>query len=111
MSTIIRNTGPRGPRFYVDGEALRFVNVVDASTRDGPRDATEEDQAAYPQAYAAFERGDESTFPGAAPMITFSGKRPAGVPDPALLAQAPPPREEPVEAASRKTLHLKTEAS
>jgi hypothetical protein len=91
MPAIIRNTGPRGPRFFEDGGELRFVNVVDASTRDGPREATDEDRMAHPEAFRAYEKNDESMFPGAKPMITFSGKRPASVPDPTILAKPPEP--------------------
>lgn len=100
MPAIIRNTGPRGPRFYEDGGELKFVNTVDASTRDGPRDATDEDRVAHPEAFAAYERNDESMFPGAKPMIAFSGKRPPGVPDPELLAKPAEPAKPERQRAS-----------
>lgn len=112
VAAIIRNTGPRGPRFFLDGEELRFVNVVDASTRDGPRAATDDDRIAHPEAYAAYERDDESMFPGAKPMITFIGEAPAEVAARAPLAVAPPEYAPPAEKpAKRETLSLKTEAS
>lgn len=126
-AAIIRNTGPRGPRFYEDGEELMFVNVVDASTRDGPRPATEADMEAHPEAVAALKSNETSTFPGAKPLITFvdpNGKRPPDFPDPEKLAKAPEPREEPEpelepeselemaeggEKPKRPTLRLKTD--
>lgn len=102
MPAIIRNTGPRGPRFFEDGGELRFVNVVDASTRDGPREATDEDRLAHPEAFAAYEANDQSMFPGAKPMITFSGEPPPEVASRPPLSVAPPPREEPVEKPATK---------
>lgn len=116
-NAIVRNTGPRGPRFYEDGGKLHFVNVVDASTRDGPREATDADQEAFADAYAAFRRGHSGdSFPGAKPMITFSGEPPAELSRKAPLAVAPPeyvPPPEPeaeTEAPKREKLHLKTQA-
>lgn len=97
MPAIIRNTGPRGPRFFEDGGVLRFVNVVDASTRDGPRDATDEDRQTHPEAFAAFGREDASMFPGAQPMVTFTGEPPPQLSDRKPLAVPPPPRVEPQE--------------
>lgn len=102
VAAIIRNTGPRGPRFYEDGGELMFVNVVDASTRDGPRPATDADMEAHPEAVGAFKANEESLFPGAKPLITFRGERPPGAPDPERLAKAPPPREEPVEPKAER---------
>lgn len=102
MPAIIRNTGPRGPRFFEDGGDLRFVNVVDASTRDGPREATDEDRIAHPEAFAAYERADESMFPGATPMITFSGEPPPELSHRPPLAVPAPPREEPTPKAERQ---------
>jgi hypothetical protein len=107
MPAIIRNTGPRGPRFFEDNGTLRFVNVVDASTRDGPRDATDEDRIAHPEAFAALGSSAHDMFPGAKPMVTFSGEPPPELANKPPLAVPAPPREEP-KPPKRETLSLKT---
>jgi hypothetical protein len=87
MPALQRNSSPRGPRFYEDGGELKFMQVFDANTIDGPREATDEDRLAHPQAYADYEArqagvaGDES-FPGVKPIVTFKGERPADLPKP-----------------------------
>ena len=68
MPALERMHGPRGPRFWLDGDILRFANHLDASTRDGPRDATDADVAAHPDAYAKL--GGEADGLGA-PMVQF----------------------------------------
>jgi hypothetical protein len=106
MSAIIRNVGPRGPRFYEDQGALMFINVIDASTKEGPREATDEDRKEHPRAYEAMGANMDDLFPGAKPLISFTGRAPPGTPDPTLLAK--PALEEP---APRAKLHLKGEAA
>jgi hypothetical protein len=98
MNAIIRNMGPRGARFYDDNGVLMFVNVVDASTRDGPREATDDDRMANPEAYAKMDASTEDMFPGAKPLITFTGERPASAPNPELLAKPPEPEPKRVKA-------------
>ncbi|HEY5412902.1 MAG TPA: hypothetical protein VIJ94_19470 [Caulobacteraceae bacterium] len=55
MPALQRSVSQRGARFYQDGEQIMFVRHLDASTREGPRAATEADRAAHPDAWAAFE--------------------------------------------------------
>jgi hypothetical protein len=45
-----RSVSVRGPKFFHDGNVLMFVFWYDASTRDGPRPATNDDMLAYPDA-------------------------------------------------------------
>jgi hypothetical protein len=77
MPVIVRNSGPRGPRFYAVDRELMFVNVIDGSTCHGPRPATAEDKAEHPDAYARFKAGTPDEIPGAKPIVTFKGERPA----------------------------------
>ena len=58
MPALQRSISLRGPRFFADGAAIMFVNHLDGSTRDGPRQATAEDQAAHPAAWASYEADD-----------------------------------------------------
>ncbi len=55
MPALQRSVSVRGARFYREGEAVMFVRHLDASTREGPRAATEADKAAHPEAWAAFQ--------------------------------------------------------
>lgn len=58
---LSRQTTLRGPRFYRSGEdraVILFVNVLDASTREGPREATTADAEAYPKAFETFADAD-----------------------------------------------------
>jgi hypothetical protein len=55
MPTLQRSVSMRGARFYREGEELMFVRHLDASTREGPRPATDDDRADCPDAWAAFE--------------------------------------------------------
>jgi len=48
----------RGPRFYPERGKAMFVNHIDASTREGPREATDEDRAAHPKAWAAYRKSE-----------------------------------------------------
>jgi hypothetical protein len=64
--------GLRGPRFWHDGGVIRFVNHLDSSTRDGPREATEADKVAHPEAFAKL--GADADGIGV-PMVAF--KEPA----------------------------------
>lgn len=71
MPALQRSAAPRGARFYQDGGKLMFVNVLDASTRDGPRPATAVDKKAYPEALDAFQVGGADVFPGSRPLVSF----------------------------------------
>jgi hypothetical protein len=68
MPTLERRISLRGPRFWRDGGALMFARQLDASTREGPRPATDADKAAFPDALA---RADVETdaAPGAAILV------------------------------------------
>ena len=54
MPTLQRSVAPRGARFYQAGDEVMFVRQLDASTREGPREATDEDRAAHPEAWREF---------------------------------------------------------
>ena len=54
MPALQRSVSLRGARFYRDGEEVVFVRHLDASTREGPRPATDEDRAGHPDAWALF---------------------------------------------------------
>lgn len=61
--SLIRNVTLRGAKFYRDGEdqtRVLFVNHLDGSTREGPREATEGDVAAHSEAFGAFLAEDEA---------------------------------------------------
>lgn len=47
-----------GAHFWRDGEAVLFQFVIDPSNIVGPRAATEADQKAHADAWAAFQAGD-----------------------------------------------------
>jgi hypothetical protein len=55
MPTLQRNVSMRGSRFYREGDQVLFVRHLDASTREGPRPATDDDRAEHPDAWATFE--------------------------------------------------------
>jgi hypothetical protein len=57
----------RGPRFFERDGELMFENVIDGSTRFGPRPATDEDRARYPGAYA--QMGDDPQINP--PLVTY----------------------------------------
>ena len=78
MPALMRSIAIKGPRFYTDNGALMFVNHIDASTRDGPREATDADMLAFPDAFEA--SGEERTEAPGAPMITVKDP-PGGKPD------------------------------
>ena len=59
MPALQRSVSMKGAKFYRQGGKLMFVLHIDASTRDGPREATAEDLDAYPDAFAAFEEDDD----------------------------------------------------
>jgi hypothetical protein len=82
MPALERRISLRGPRFWREDAALMFVNQIDASTRDGPRPATEDDKAAWPQAFAA--AGFVGADPPGGPLISArdAGPRPAPPPRP-----------------------------
>lgn len=69
-----------GPRFFREGDEVMFEFWVDASTRQGPRPMTENDQRAYPDAWAKFEAGE--TEIDRVPAVRGSGEP---VLDPALM--------------------------
>lgn len=80
MPTLNRLISVRGPRFYLDGDEVMFVNHLDGSTREGPRAATEEDRRSFPEAYAAM--GEDGV---GRPLVSFSepeGGKPAPAPKP-----------------------------
>lgn len=61
--SLIRNVTLRGAKFYRDGDdqtRVLFVNNLDGSTRDGPREATEADVEAHSEAFGAFLASDEA---------------------------------------------------
>lgn len=62
MPALQRSVSIRGARFYQDGEEVAFVRHLDASTREGPRPATDADRAEHPDAWAQFA----SSLPAAA---------------------------------------------
>lgn len=76
MPALVRNNSPRGPRFYQEDGELKFINVVDSCTRDGPRLAGEADKAAHPEAWEALVNGTPDMIPGAEPLVTFTGEAP-----------------------------------
>lgn len=69
MPALQRSIAIRGPRFYLDGEELMFVNHLDGSTREGPRLATEADREAHPGAWGALENAPADPFK---PLLAFS---------------------------------------
>jgi len=79
----------RGPRFYMDGDALTFVNHFDGFTREGPRPATKEDSEAHPEAWANFACGAPGG--GLGSMVTFvtpEGSEPEVAPTPHAARRA-----------------------
>ena len=56
MPTLQRSVSIRGARFYREDDQVMFVRHLDASTREGPRPATDEDKAAHPEAWKEFEQ-------------------------------------------------------
>lgn len=79
MPALERRISLRGPRFWDEGNTMMFCNQIDGSTRDGPRPATQEDEDAHPEAFAAALNADSSA-PGS-PMISV--RNPAQKPPPA----------------------------
>lgn len=71
MPVLQRNNAPRGPRFYKDDGKLLFVNILDGSTREGPRPATADDKATHAEAFEVFKSGEEPAFPGSKPLVSF----------------------------------------
>jgi len=57
MPALRRSVSIRGARFYQDGDEVMFVRHLDASTREGPRAATDEDRAGHPEAWADYAAG------------------------------------------------------
>lgn len=86
MPALQRSSAPRGARFYYDADAetILFLNVLDATSRIGPRPATDEDREAHPDAWAVLEGTKPDPITAFAPMITFS--------DPANLEKPTPTR-------------------
>lgn len=74
---LSRQVALRGPKFYRDGANVMFVNHLDASTREGPREATTADAEAHPKAFEAFV-GDGGAEPFR-PLLAFSDP-PSGKP-------------------------------
>ena len=69
MPALSRMVSIRGPRFWRDGDKLMFVNHLDASTRDGPREASAADIDAFADAFEAFEGEDTGAPLG--PLVSF----------------------------------------
>lgn len=71
-----RTIALRGPKFYRDGEdraKVLFVNHIDSSTREGPREAMETDAVGHPDAWQRFvaeEAGIEPQTP-LRPLVSF----------------------------------------
>lgn len=80
MAVVRRSGGPRGPRFYQDGDALMFVNVIDGMTQDGPRVATDDDQAGHPDALAIYRGEKPDPMASFAPIVKFADP-PGGAPE------------------------------
>lgn len=77
MPALERRLGPRGPRFWMDGATLMFANQFDGSTRDGPREATDEDIRLHHDAHEASlvvitdDTGREIAAAPGVPLVTF----------------------------------------
>lgn len=84
MPALVRSSAPRGARFYEDGDKVMFINVLDATTRFGPHEATQADMDAHPKAMEDFLEGKPVLPPGSAPLVTFEDP-PEGRPEPAPL--------------------------
>lgn len=70
MPALQRSISLRGPRFWKDGDKVMFVNHLDGSTQDGPREATKADVKDHAKAHAAFKAGIEpDPF---TPLVSFS---------------------------------------
>jgi len=78
MPMLERRISLRGPRFWREAGRLMFARQIDASTRDGPRPATETDRAAFPDALAA--AAVASRDPPGAPMIAARDPTPGPEP-------------------------------
>lgn len=95
-AALQRITTLRGPKFYRDGEdraRIMFIYTYDASTRIGPRDATEADALDNPEAYARFLREDQLTETQVGPPDKKTGLPTSLDPPPfrPLLVPADPP--------------------
>lgn len=71
MPALQRSSAPRGARFYEEDGKVMFINVLDATTRFGPREATDEDMAEHPAAFEFFAGGGEPMPPGFVPVVAF----------------------------------------
>ena len=54
MPTLQRSVSIRGARFYREGDDVLFVHHLDASTREGPRAATDEVSVRSPRSTSAW---------------------------------------------------------
>ena len=72
MPAIQRSSAPRGARFYEEDGELMFVNVLDATSRIGPREAVDEDRETHPEAWAVYMGLQEDPRSQFAPLVTFS---------------------------------------
>ena len=87
MPPLERRISLRGPRFYIaeaigPGRVIMFCNQIDGSTRDGPRLATEDDQAAFPDAWKALAAEVESEPVAPLQRITVHTPDPDDIPAP-----------------------------
>jgi hypothetical protein len=55
MPALQRSVSIRGARFYQEGDQVMFVRHLDASTREGPRAATNQDRWTHPEAWGEFD--------------------------------------------------------
>jgi len=73
MPALERQMVIRGPKFFMDGDTVKFVHHLDGSTRIGPRELAPEDPDVYAEAWKAFS--DEQKGMGQPeplrPMVTF----------------------------------------
>lgn len=72
MPALQRSSAPRGARFYEDGGEIMFVHVLDATSRIGPREATDADRAEHPESWRRYEDDLPDPATEFAPMVTFS---------------------------------------
>jgi hypothetical protein len=75
MPMLERRISLRGPRFWREGEVLMFAHQLDASTREGPRPATDADRDAFPEALA--QAGVPNADPPGGPVLVASDRPPA----------------------------------
>lgn len=93
MSAVSRMAGPRGARFFDNGDDLAFVLVLDGNTRFGPRKATDDDIAEHAEAYRRYV-ADRAAQEADRPLDDYPGQPPIQAIDP----PGGPPTPEPPRA-------------